>query len=177
MTTLKQLRTAALGLPEVTETTRLEEVSFAVGKRAFASVSADARVHLRLPEAEAEAALAAHPSAEPAERGGSRIGIRMPLADVNGKDLNALVRAAWASGAPKRLAASLAAASAGELPAGSDLPAGIGKPATRALLAAGIGTLDGVAALAEPDLLAMHGVGPKAVRILTAALAERGQQH
>jgi hypothetical protein len=31
-----------------------------------------------------------------------------------------------------------------------------------------------VAALTRRELLAMHGVGPKAVRILEAALTERG---
>jgi predicted flap endonuclease-1-like 5' DNA nuclease len=50
----------------------------------------------------------------------------------------------------------------------------IGRPATGALAAAGITTLSQVAALSESDLLAMHGVGPKAVRILREALTERG---
>ena len=54
-----------------------------------------------------------------------------------------------------------------------DLP--IGRPAITALLAAGITTLDQVAACRPRDLLAMHGVGPKAVRVLSAALAERGR--
>ena len=52
----------------------------------------------------------------------------------------------------------------------------IGAPATRALAAEGIHDLDAVAA-AEPDrLLALHGVGPKAIRILREALAARGVQ-
>ncbi|GAA1893470.1 DNA-binding protein [Asanoa iriomotensis] len=55
-----------------------------------------------------------------------------------------------------------------------DLPP-IGRPANSALLEAGITTLDQVAACRRRDLLAMHGVGPKAVRILAAALADRGQ--
>ncbi|GIF73300.1 hypothetical protein Asi02nite_28180 [Asanoa siamensis] len=55
-----------------------------------------------------------------------------------------------------------------------DLPP-IGRPANSALLAAGITTLDQVAALSRRDLLAMHGVGPKAVRILAAALAGQGR--
>ncbi|MFD1374555.1 helix-hairpin-helix domain-containing protein [Actinoplanes sichuanensis] len=54
-----------------------------------------------------------------------------------------------------------------------DLPP-IGRPANSALLHAGISTLDQVAGLRRRDLLAMHGVGPKAVRILEAALSERG---
>jgi predicted flap endonuclease-1-like 5' DNA nuclease len=54
-----------------------------------------------------------------------------------------------------------------------DLPP-IGRPANSALLAAGITTLAQVAALSRRELLAMHGVGPKAVSILAAALAEHG---
>ncbi len=54
-----------------------------------------------------------------------------------------------------------------------DLPP-IGRPANGALLEAGITTLAQVAALGRRGLLAMHGVGPKAVRILEAALAEQG---
>ncbi len=50
----------------------------------------------------------------------------------------------------------------------------IGGPATGALHAAGIGTLAAAAALTEAELLAMHGVGPKAVRILREHLAGRG---
>lgn len=54
-----------------------------------------------------------------------------------------------------------------------DLPA-IGRPANSALLAAGITTLAQVAKHSRADLLAMHGVGPKAIGILADALAERG---
>ena len=54
-----------------------------------------------------------------------------------------------------------------------DLPP-IGRPANSALLAAGITTLAQVATYRRSDLLALHGVGPKAVGILAAALAERG---
>ncbi|TDC84959.1 hypothetical protein E1193_04140 [Micromonospora sp. KC606] len=54
-----------------------------------------------------------------------------------------------------------------------DLPP-IGRPANSALLEAGITTLTQVAAHSRRDLLALHGVGPKAVTILAAALAEHG---
>lgn len=50
----------------------------------------------------------------------------------------------------------------------------IGAPATRALAAAGVTTLEAVARLSEAQLLALHGVGPRAVRILKATLAEIG---
>ena len=49
---------------------------------------------------------------------------------------------------------------------GGDLPRAIGRPATRALANAGITTMAQVAALSDADLAALHGVGPKAVRIL-----------
>jgi len=55
----------------------------------------------------------------------------------------------------------------------SDLPK-IGQPATRALAHIGYVRLDQVATMSERELLNLHGVGPKAVRILREALAERG---
>lgn len=42
----------------------------------------------------------------------------------------------------------------------------IGAPARRALTSAGLTTWDAVAAAADRDLLALHGFGPKALRIL-----------
>ncbi|MFT3900666.1 MAG: hypothetical protein QM728_10555 [Gordonia sp. (in: high G+C Gram-positive bacteria)] len=54
-----------------------------------------------------------------------------------------------------------------------DLPR-IGRPATSALINAGVTTLADVAALGKRRLLATHGVGPKAVRILDEAMRERG---
>ena len=57
----------------------------------------------------------------------------------------------------------------------TDLPRSIGKPATQALVEAGLTTLDDVATRSETELLSLHGVGPKAVRILAAALASQGK--
>jgi hypothetical protein len=54
-----------------------------------------------------------------------------------------------------------------------DLPP-IGRPANSALLQAGVTTLAQVATHSSAELLALHGVGPRAIRILAAALAERG---
>jgi hypothetical protein len=50
----------------------------------------------------------------------------------------------------------------------------IGAPATRALAHLGVTRLDELTAWSRARLLAAHGVGPKAVGILEAALAERG---
>lgn len=52
-----------------------------------------------------------------------------------------------------------------------DLPK-IGRPATSALLAQGITSLVEVAAFGKKPLLALHGVGPKAIDLLSEALAE-----
>jgi hypothetical protein len=180
MTTMSQLRKAALALPEVEEGTHFGMAAFSVRGKGFALVTKDGQVQLQLPDAEVEAVKSVYPTGERITRSGKSIGFRVPLADVNGKDLNALVRASWFCRAPKRLAAALKAADAadtadaGTLPADSDLPASIGRPATRALLGAGLGTLSQVATHTEDELLALHGVGPKAVRILAESLAEKG---
>ncbi|GAA3447980.1 hypothetical protein [Planomonospora venezuelensis] len=50
----------------------------------------------------------------------------------------------------------------------------IGAPAQRALEGAGYTRLEQLTGVTEAELLALHGVGPKAVRILRDTLAERG---
>src|SRR5690625_258322 len=174
MTTVDQLRKAALGLPAVEETTHFGMVAFAVRGRGFVNVTDDGVAQLHLPEQEADAVLVACPAAERLVRMGKPIGVRVPLSAVDGKELNDLVKRSWASRAPKRLAASLAAIDRNEVPVESDLPREVGRPATRALLTAGITTLDDVAKRSEQELLDLHGVGPRAIRLLSEALAERG---
>lgn len=53
-----------------------------------------------------------------------------------------------------------------------DLPK-LGAPATRALASIGITRLEQVADRSEAELLALHGFGPRALRILNEALAAR----
>jgi hypothetical protein len=55
-----------------------------------------------------------------------------------------------------------------------DLGAGLGKPATRALIAAGYTRLDQFTQIKEADLLKLHGMGPKALRRIRSALNARG---
>lgn len=55
--------------------------------------------------------------------------------------------------------------------ADDDFPPGIGAPARGALTAAGYTRLGQLTQLSEQELLRLHGVGPKAVRILREALA------
>jgi len=55
----------------------------------------------------------------------------------------------------------------------SDLPK-ISKPANRELHNAGFYRLEQFTKVTESDLLKIHGVGPKAIRILKDALKEKG---
>jgi len=55
-----------------------------------------------------------------------------------------------------------------------DLPDTIGKTAARELSCNGITTLRKVAEHSKMELLAIHGVGPKAIAILEEVLAEEG---
>ncbi|ALC91788.1 DNA-binding protein [Bacillus sp. FJAT-18017] len=50
----------------------------------------------------------------------------------------------------------------------------IPKPAERALISAGFTQLAQLTAIPETELLNLHGIGPKAIRILKEALAENG---
>lgn len=58
-------------------------------------------------------------------------------------------------------------------PADDDLPP-IGAPARAALHHAGYTRLEQLSQVRERELLALHGVGPRAIRILREALADRG---
>lgn len=59
-------------------------------------------------------------------------------------------------------------------PAGTPLPRGIGAPATRALRAEGVTTLEDVAGWSADRLRALHGVGPVAIERLGEALTDLG---
>ena len=175
MTTKAQLRKAALSLPETTEGTHFGMLAFAVRGKNFISLTDDGLVQLHMNDEQVEDVMARLPVAERLTRFGKQIGVRVPLADVNGMQLNSLVEKSWLSRAPKRLAAARQAAIRGEAPGGAhDLPTSIGKPATRALLGAGLTSLDDVAARSEAELAALHGVGSKALKLLAEELAARG---
>ena len=57
---------------------------------------------------------------------------------------------------------------------GNPWPAGVSKPAQRALAGAGYTRLEHLANARESDLLKLHGMGPKAMGALKQALAEKG---
>jgi predicted flap endonuclease-1-like 5' DNA nuclease len=56
-----------------------------------------------------------------------------------------------------------------------DLPDVIGRTAAHVLALNGLTTLAAVARTTRRELLALHGVGPKAVRILAEELARHGR--
>lgn len=53
---------------------------------------------------------------------------------------------------------------------GTPFPAGVGKPALRALAAAGYTHLEQLTTVTEASLLQLHGIGPKAIGTLREAL-------
>ena len=57
----------------------------------------------------------------------------------------------------------------------SAFPKGMGKPALRALATMGIADVDQAAEFTERQLLALHGMGPKAIGILREALHAKGK--
>lgn len=58
--------------------------------------------------------------------------------------------------------------------AAHDFPKSIGRPATAALLAAGYTQLEQLTLVRQADIQQLHGVGPKAIKILHTTLAEKG---
>lgn len=56
----------------------------------------------------------------------------------------------------------------------SPWPLGLSNPAINALEHAGYHTLEQLTTVTEKTVLGLHGMGPKGIRILRAALAERG---
>lgn len=168
MTTFAQLRKAALALPETTESQRSGAAVFSVSGKAFAYLTGDGIVQLKVHAAQvlADQALSLD------GKGVDGKGVRVPLADVNGKALNALVLAAWTCTAPKRLVAQREARQNEHHR--KDLPDGLSRPALRALQTAGIDSLELAATWSEADLLELHGLGPQAIRLLREALGRRG---
>lgn len=56
----------------------------------------------------------------------------------------------------------------------SDFPTGLSAPARRALDGAGYVRLEQLARVSEAELKKLHGMGPKAIDLLRAALEEKG---
>jgi len=56
----------------------------------------------------------------------------------------------------------------------NDLPKNIGMPATTALIGRGITQLNDLTKLTELELKNLHGVGPKATKLLIEEMKKRG---
>jgi hypothetical protein len=56
---------------------------------------------------------------------------------------------------------------------GDAFPREIGAPAIRAFIAAGFTSIEQLSGVSERELLELHGVGAKAIRIVKATLTER----
>ncbi len=56
----------------------------------------------------------------------------------------------------------------------TDFPAGLSKPAQRALAGAGYARIEQLTTVGEAELLKLHGMEPKALEILRGALETRG---
>lgn len=54
-------------------------------------------------------------------------------------------------------------------------PAGLSGPALRALATAGVRSLDDLTRWSAAELGALHGMGPKGIRVLGEALAQSGR--
>ncbi len=175
MTTKSQLRKAALALPSVSEHLEDAVLVFRVDGEVFARLPPDGTVELLCGAERAERARAWVAAVDLLTRGDTIVGVSVGLGDVNGMELNRLVYQAWLHRAPEDLAATQRSAAAGVAPAGPDaLPSNLGRPATSALLTAGVDSLTEARSWSAKRLLKLHGFGPKALRLLEAALKERG---
>jgi hypothetical protein len=175
MTTLAQVRKAALALAEVEETTHFGMVAFKVRGKGFASVTKDkAWLQVNLEASDAENVIGEIAGAELILRSDAVIGVKVPLGGINGMQSNALVYRAWLARAPKKLARVESSAATADVGSVGDLHASIGRPATRALAGAGLSTLKLLSTWTKAAVLDLHGVGPKAVDLLERAMAEQG---
>jgi hypothetical protein len=172
MVQVGRVRKGALALPEVEEGTHFGMVAFSVRGENFVFLTEDERqVRVHLPQHVVESTVAEHPEAEPVVRMGKTIGVSLALDGLDVRLLDRLLQQGWQAAAPKRLVAGRGPATAASRTIG--LPA-VGRPAAAALGLAGITTLGEVAKHTEAELLHLHGVGPKAVRVLREALAASG---
>ena len=56
-----------------------------------------------------------------------------------------------------------------------DFPKGVAKPALRALASVGVTRVDQAARFTKSELQALHGMGPKAIRLIEAELRAGGK--
>lgn len=171
MTTAAHVRTAVKRLAEVARVDGAERETWAVDGQQFLVIDASrTAVELSLPREDAEKVLVDIPGSTLRKHGPRTTGVVIPLAAMNGMQANAVIGRAWAHCAPERLTQVPASAAAAD----GDLPRSIGRPATSALHGAGIATLAELSTRTPAEVAALHGVGPRAVRLLGEALEAAG---
>lgn len=99
------VRNYALSLPEATEAPHFKYQSFRVRDKIFVAVPPEEEtIHVFLPEAQREQALALYPQfVEKLVWGSSVTGVRVTLAGAEPAVVKALILAAWQHKAPKTL--------------------------------------------------------------------------
>jgi hypothetical protein len=102
---ISTVRNYALSLPEATEAPHFKYQSFRVRDKIFVTVPpGEETIHIFLPEAQREQALALYPQfIEKLVWGSSVTGVRVTLADAEPAVVKALILAAWQHKAPKTL--------------------------------------------------------------------------
>ena len=102
------VRAIALSLPEVTEEPHHQSSSFRVRGKIFVTVPpGQEHIHVFVPEAQRELALAVHSGfVEKLLWGGKVAGLRVVLAAAEPSAVETLIHQAWAHKAPKALASA-----------------------------------------------------------------------
>ncbi len=108
MMTLDQVRRFAMSLPEATEEPHFEYTSFRVRGKIFATAPPEGEyLHIFVPEAEREMALAAEPDfLEVLYWGARAAGLRVLLPSAKPQVVYKLLSQAWSGKAPNKLLAS-----------------------------------------------------------------------
>ncbi|KQS98608.1 hypothetical protein [Cellulomonas sp. Leaf395] len=166
MIEVDHVRRWALALPETAEKPHVHLVGFRVADVGFAAVDERRGVTLLNVDPSLERSEA---GIGPLTRGSTPIGVEVDCAVADPALVERLVAEAWRFRAPAVVADAHPYVGA---PSGGALPKAIGIAATRALRHAGFATWDAVRAADLDALLDLHGVGPRAVRILRERLGE-----
>jgi len=166
MTDVDDIRRWALALPETVERPHFHLVGFRVADVGFAAVDERRGIALLNVDPSVDRAEA---GVGPLTRGSTPIGVEVDLAVADAGRTERLVAEAWRFRAPAAVADAHPYVGA---PPGGALPKAIGIAAAGALRHAGLGSWDAVRSSDVDTLLDLHGVGPKAIRILRELLAD-----
>ena len=161
--TATQFRRIALGFAGAVESAHMRHPDFRVGGKIFATLGYPTKAHgaIMLTAREQARLIRMDPAAYAAAAGkwgaGGATVVTLKAADA--KTVAAAMKNAWQQRAPKRPPERTH-------PNSAAFPDGLSGPALRALANAGIRSMKDLAKWSEKDLAALHGMGPKAIRML-----------